>query len=108
MGLSAPSTAAPFDVPPVGTRRALGPLLRVEHDLRRLALVHLVDQLVPMRDRSQLTHREVIAALAANRLAGPAPVSDVASRASSTAFAELFDTPAGLRNRDRLGRAPQP
>jgi len=52
-----------------------------------------------------LTHGEVIAALVANRLCGPAPLYDVAGWASSAALAELFGVPAGLLNDDRLGRA---
>jgi hypothetical protein len=94
-----------LDPPPLGTRREVGPLLVVGHYLRRLGLVGLVDQVAPMRGRSLLTHGEVIAILVANRLAGPAPLYDVAGWASSAAVAELFDVPAGLLNDDRLGRA---
>ena len=94
-----------LDPPPLGTRREVGPLLVVGHYLRRLGLVGLVDQVAPMRGRSLLTHGEVIATLVANRLAGPAPLYDVAGWASSAAVAELFDVPAGLLNDDRLGRA---
>lgn len=96
---------ARLDPPPVGTRRDVGPLLVVAHYLRRLGLVGLVDALVPMRGRSLLTHGEVITALVANRLCGPAPLYDVASWASCAAIAELFNIPAGLLNDDRLGRA---
>jgi hypothetical protein len=39
---------ARLDPPPVGTRREVGPLLVVAHYLRRLGLVGVVDQLVPM------------------------------------------------------------
>jgi hypothetical protein len=94
-----------LDPPPLGSRREVGPLLVVGHYLRRLGLVGLVDQVAPMRGRSLLTHGEVIAILVANRLAGPAPLYDVAGWASSAAVAELFDVPAGLLNDDRLGRA---
>ena len=96
---------ARLDPPPVGTRRDVGPLLLVAHYLRRLGLVGLVDSLAPMRGLSLLTHGEVITALVANRLCGPAPLYDVASWASSAAIAELFNVPAGLLNDDRLGRA---
>lgn len=96
---------ARLDPPPVGTRRDVGPLLLVAHYLRRLGLVGLVDSLAPMRGQSLLTHGEVITALVANRLCGPAPLYDVASWASSAAIAELFNVPAGLLNDDRLGRA---
>ena len=96
---------ARLDPPPVGTRRHVGPLLLVSHYLARLGLVKLVDAAAPMRGRAMLTHGEVIAALVANRLAGPSPLYDVAGWASSAAMAELFDTPAGLLNDDRLGRA---
>jgi len=94
-----------LDPPPVGTRRHVGPLLLVAHYLDRLGLVKLVDAAVPMRGRAQLTHGEVIAALVANRLCGPAPLYDVAGWASSAALAELFAIPAELLNDDRLGRA---
>jgi Domain of unknown function (DUF4277)/Transposase DDE domain len=96
---------ARLDPPPAGTRRYVGPLLLVHHYLRRLELIGLVDQAAPMRGRAMLTHGEVIAALVANRLCGPAPLYDVAGWASSAAMAELFGVPAGLLNDDRLGRA---
>ena len=96
---------ARLDPPPVGTHREVGPLLLVAHYLRRLGLVSLVDEIAPVRGRSLLTHGEVIAALVANRLCGPAPLYDIASWASAAAVAELFDVPAGLLNDDRLGRA---
>jgi hypothetical protein len=96
---------ARLDPPPAGTRRHVGPLLLVHHYLARLRLVELVDAAAPMRGRAMLTHGEVIAALVANRLCGPAPLYDVAGWASSAAMAELFGVPAGLLNDDRLGRA---
>jgi hypothetical protein len=96
---------ARLDPPPAGTRRHVGPLLLVGHYLDRLGLVGLIDDAVPMRGRAMLTHGEVIAALVANRLCGPAPLYDVAGWASSAAVAELFGVPAGLLNDDRLGRA---
>jgi hypothetical protein len=94
-----------LDPPRAGTRRHVGALLLVGHYLDRLGLVRLVDEAVPMRGRAMLTHGEVIAALVANRLCGPAPLYDVAGWASSAAIAELFSIPAGLLNDDRLGRA---
>ncbi len=96
---------ARLDPPPAGTRRHVGPLLLVRHYVDRLGLVGLIDDAVPMRGRAMLTHGEVIAALVANRLCGPAPLYDVAGWASSAALAELFGVPAGLLNDDRLGRA---
>lgn len=96
---------ARLDPPPVGTRREVGPLLLVRHYLDRLGLVKLIDEAIPMRGRALLTHGEVIAALVANRLCAPVPLYDVAGWASSAAMAELLDTPAGLLNDDRLGRA---
>jgi transposase len=96
---------ARLDPPPAGTRRHVGPLLLVHHYLHRLGLVELIDAAAPMRGRAMLTHGEVIAALVANRLCGPAPLYDVAGWASSAAMAELFSIPAGLLNDDRLGRA---
>lgn len=96
---------ARLDPPPLGTRRHVGPLLLVAHYLDRLGLVKLIDTAAPMRGKAMLTHGEVIAALVANRLCGPAPLYDVAGWASSAAVAELFGVPAGLLNDDRLGRA---
>jgi len=96
---------ARLDPPPVGTRRQVGALLLVAHYLRRLELVKVIDRLVPMKGRAQLTHGEVISALVANRLSAPSPLYDVAGWASSAALAELFDIPAMLLNDDRLGRA---
>lgn len=96
---------ARLDPPGIGTRRVVGPLVMVEHYLRRLGLSSLVDRLVPMRGRSQLTHGEVIAVLVANRLCAPSPLYDIAGWASSSAVAELLSVPAMLLNDDRLGRA---
>jgi len=96
---------ARLDPPPVGSRRQVGSLLLVRHYLQRLGLVKLVDGAAPMRGRAQLTHGEVISALVANRLSAPSPLYDIAGWASSSAMAELFETPAMLLNDDRLGRA---
>lgn len=94
-----------LDPPAAGVHREIGPLLVVAHYLRRLGLVGLVDAAAPMRGRAQATHGEVIAALVANRLSGPAPLYDVAGWAGAYAVAELLGVPAGLLNDDRLGRA---
>lgn len=98
-------TFARLDPPPVGTRREVGPLLVVRAYLRRLGIAGILDRAVPMRGRALLTHGEVVEALIVNRLCAPAPLYDVAGWASSAAVQELFDTPAGLLNDDRLGRA---
>jgi hypothetical protein len=96
---------ARLDPPPVGTRREVGPLLVVRDYVRRLGIADIVDRAVPMRGKALLTHGEVVEALVVNRLCAPAPLYDVAGWASSAAVAELLDTPAGLLNDDRLGRA---
>ena len=96
---------ARLDPPREGTRRVVGPLLVVTHYLSQLGLAGLVDRLVPMRGRAQLTHGEVIAVLVANRLCSPSPLYDVAGWASSAAAAELLQVPGMLLNDDRLGRA---
>jgi hypothetical protein len=96
---------ARLDPPEIGTRRLVGPLILVAHYLSRLGLCSLVDDLVPMRGRSGLTHGEVLGVLVANRLCAPAPLYDISGWASSAAIAELFSVPAGLLNDDRLGRA---
>src|SRR6266498_998985 len=82
-----------LDPPAAGVHREVG------------ALLGLVDAAAPMRGRAQATHGEVIAALVANRLSGPAPLYDVAGWAGAYAVAELLGVPAGLLNDDRLGRA---
>jgi hypothetical protein len=94
-----------LDPPAPGVRRDVGSLLLVRHYLSRLGLVEVIDAAAPMRGRALLTHGEVITALIANRLSAPAPLYDIAGWASSAAMAELFATPAGLLNDDRLGRA---
>lgn len=96
---------ARLDPPHQGARRAVGPLLVVTHYLSRLGLMGLVDRLVPMRGRAQLTHGEVVAVLVANRLCSPSPLYDVAGWASSAAVAELLQVPGMLLNDDRLGQA---
>jgi transposase len=94
-----------IDPPPLGAHRQVGPLLLVDHYLRRLGFVGTVDRAAPMRGRSLLTHGEVIAALVANRLTSPAPLYDVAGWASCFAVQELLGVPQGLLGDDRLGRA---
>jgi transposase len=96
---------ARLDSPSVGTRREVGPLLLVAHYLDRLGLAAIIDAAAPMRGRASATHGEIITALVANRLCGPAPLYDVAGWASSAAVAELTGVPALLLNDDRLGRA---
>jgi transposase len=95
---------ARLDPPMTGTRRDVGGLLLVEHYLRRLGLAKIVERVLPERRRSLLSAAEVITALVANRLAGPAPLYDIAGWASSAAVAELFGIPPMLLNDDRLGR----
>ena len=55
-----------------------------------------------MRERAMLTHGEVIAALLANRLCAPAPLSDIAGWASSPTMAELSSVPVRFLNDDLL------
>jgi transposase len=96
---------ARLDPPAVGTRREVGPLLLVRSVLARLGVGGIVDRLAPVRGSALLSHGEVVEALIANRLCAPAPLYDVSGWASSAAVQELFGTPAGLLNDDRLGRA---
>jgi len=98
---------ARLDPPPAGTRRHVGPLLLVHHYVHRLGLVGLIDDAVPMRGRAMLTHGEVIAALVANRLCGPAPLYDVAGWASSAAVAELFGCSTTTGSAGRWRRWPR-
>jgi len=95
---------ARLDPPGTGTRRDVGALLLVDHYVRRLGLAKIVGAVLPERRRSLLSAAEVITALVANRLAGPAPLYDIAGWASSAAVAELFGIPPMLLNDDRLGR----
>ena len=90
---------ARLDPPPVGTRRHVGPLLLVRHYLDRLGLVELVDEAVPMRGRAMLTHGEVIAALVANRLCGPAPLYDVAGLGVLGGDGRIVRRPSGIAQR---------
>jgi hypothetical protein len=91
--------------PPAGTRRWVGPLLIVAHYLRELGVAQIVDAAIPRRGRALAGHGEIAAVLAASRLCSPAPLYDIAGRASSAAIAELLGTPAALLNDDRLGRS---
>lgn len=83
-----------LDPPRVGTPGGRTAAARHAY-LRRLGLVELVDV---------LTHGEVVAALVASRLCGPAPLYDIASWPRRPRWPRLLDVPAALRN-DRLGRA---
>jgi hypothetical protein len=53
----------------------------------------------------RLTHREVIAALVANRLTGPRPLHGVMGWAEAYASHDRLGVPASLLDDDRLGRA---
>lgn len=96
---------ARLDPPMIGIRRDVGPLLLVNHFLRRLGLVATVDEHLPQRGRAELTTGEVIASLVANRLCSPSPLYDVAGWGSSAALHEVLGVPGMLLNDDRLGRA---
>jgi Domain of unknown function (DUF4277) len=91
--------------PPPGTRRHVGPLLIVTHYLRELGVAGVVDHAIPRRGKALASHGEIACVLAANRLACPAPLYDIAGWASSAAVAELLGVPAALLNDDRLGRS---
>ncbi|MGH9148798.1 MAG: IS1634 family transposase, partial [Acidimicrobiales bacterium] len=90
---------------PAPGRYLVGALPLVVPMIDRLGLVGIVDRACPMRGRAQLTHGEVIAALAANRLSAPAPLYDVAGWANAYAANQWLGTPGALLNDDRLGRA---
>src|SRR5674476_424680 len=94
-----------LDPPPVGTRREVGALLLVEHYLRRLGLVELIDAAAPMRGKSLLTHGEVISALVANRLSAPAPLYDVSGALSRFATSALITSPWVSSDLPRIGAA---
>jgi hypothetical protein len=91
--------------PPAGTRRHVGSLLIVEHYLRELGVAKVVDHVIPRRGKALAGHGEIAAVLAANRLACPAPLYDIAGWASSAAVDELLGVPSALLNDDRLGRS---
>jgi hypothetical protein len=94
-----------LDPPRIGFRREVGPLLLVQHVVARLDLVGLIDRQAPQRGRAELTTGEVVAALIANRLCGPAPLYDIAAWGSNAALHEVMGVPGMLLNDDRLGRA---
>jgi hypothetical protein len=96
---------ARLDPPMAGTRRSVGPLLLVEHFLRRLAVRDMVDGALPRSARSVLSVGEVVCALVASRLCSPSPLYDIAGWASGAAVHELLEIPPALLNDDRLGRA---
>jgi len=82
-----------------------GALPLVAPVLQRLDLVGIVDRACPMRGRAHLSHGEVIAALVSNSLTAPRPLYDVVDWAQTYATNDWIETPAGLLNDDRLGRA---
>jgi hypothetical protein len=77
----------------------------VAHYLRTLGVAQVIDSALPRRGRALAGHGEIAAVLAASRLCSPAPLYDIAGRASSAAVAELLGVPAALLNDDRLGRS---
>lgn len=96
---------ARLDPPMTGVRREVGALLLAAHYLGELDVVGVVDRLLPVGRRWQLSVGEVTAALIASRLCSPSPLYDVAGWASGAAVHELLGIPAALLNDDRLGRA---
>lgn len=91
---------------PPSIEKPLGALPVVRDYLARLDLAGTIDRLAPMRaDVGRVSHGQVIAALAANRLTSPTPLSHVASWAREWAVEEMFDIPPDALNDDRVGRA---
>jgi hypothetical protein len=91
---------------PPSVEKPLGALPVVRDYLARLDLAGTIDRLAPMRaDVSRVSHGQVIAALVANRLTSPTPLSHVVSWARQWAVEEMFDIPPDALNDDRVGRA---
>ncbi|MEX5711133.1 IS1634 family transposase [Parafrankia sp. FMc6] len=91
---------------PPSIEKPLGALPVVRDYLARLDLAGTIDRLAPMRaDVGRVSHGQVIAALVANRLTSPTPLSHVASWAREWAVEEMFDIPPDALNDDRVGRA---
>jgi hypothetical protein len=72
---------------------------------RRLRIAEIIDELCPVRPVAWICHGEVIEALVANRLTGPAPVVRVEERAAAMAVDEAYGIQPGLLNDDRIARA---
>ncbi|KDA40397.1 IS1634 family transposase [Frankia sp. BMG5.23] len=91
---------------PPSVEKSLGVLPVVRDYLARLDLAGTIDRLAPMRaDVSRVSHGQVIAALVANRLTSPTPLSHVTSWAREWAVEEMFDIASDALNDDRVGRA---
>ncbi|MFJ1549739.1 DUF4277 domain-containing protein [Streptomyces sp. NPDC088246] len=72
---------------------------------RRLDLAGIIDEVCPGGVSALVTHGQVIEAMVANRLTGPAPLVRVDDWARTWAVEEVFGIEPGLLNDDRLARA---
>jgi hypothetical protein len=71
----------------------------------RLRIRDIVDGACPVRDLAELTHRQVIEALVANRLTSPSPLVHVQRWAREWAVGEALGVDPELLSDDRIGRA---
>jgi hypothetical protein len=85
--------------------KRLGALPVVAQFGRRLRIAEIVDELCPVREVAWISHGEVIEALAANRLAAPAPLVRVEEWAAAMAVEEAYGIAPYLLNDDRIARA---
>jgi hypothetical protein len=93
--------------PRPGTRRHVGPLLIVAHYLRELGVAEVVDHAIPRRGKALASHGKIACVLAANRLACPAPLYDIAGWGILGSFSSLVPTflngILGVRNLALIG-----
>jgi transposase len=89
----------------LSVEKLLGALPVVAGFCSRLKIRDVVDDACPVRDLAELTHRQVIEAMAASRLTSPSPLAHVQSRAREWAVGEALGVEPGLLNDDRIGRA---
>jgi transposase len=91
-------------VGPVLVKR-LGSLVASAEVMRRLELAGIIDELCPVRDVADLTHGQVVEAMVANRLSGPAPLVGLGKWARAWAVEEVFGIAPALLNDDRAAAA---
>ena len=89
----------------LSVEKLLGALPVVAGFSSRLRIRDIVDGACPVRDLAELTHGQVIEALAASRLTAPAPLVHVQWRARDWAVGEALGVEPELLNDDRIGRA---
>ncbi len=85
--------------------KELGSVALIKPYLELLRVREIIDMVVPIERKRELTHGEVIEALTANRLDDPMPLLHIQEWAEDSGVEEAYGISPDSLNDDRLGRA---